>query len=81
MELISLAFGIGITCGWWFTNELWPINNLIAFCIMTMAIKLVKFTSMQWAGGFMFFLLAIEIIATTVINILNNQSYTSFFIR
>ena len=68
-EILSVLIGVGLACGWWFTELIWPLNNVISICIMTMAIKLIKFTSMQWAGSYMFFLLIIEVISTTVLNV------------
>jgi hypothetical protein len=81
MEILSVGLGTGVTLGWWFTNLSFPLNDLLSFCIMTMAIKLVKFTSMQWAGSFMLFLLLLEVASTTALNLTQSESYSTLFIR
>ena len=67
LEGLSIAVGVGLLIGWWFSDRNIILNDIVAGCMVVGLVKILKFTSLKLAGLSYFSLLAIEIIVIVIL--------------
>lgn len=59
IQIISFMTGSLITCGWWFSDKNWILNDVLSCCIVVSAVQLFKFTSLKYATFYFVAFLAV----------------------
>lgn len=67
LEAVSVVLGVGLTVGWWFSENNLVMNDIVAGCIVVGLVKILKFTSLKLAGLSYFSLLVIEVVVIVLL--------------
>ena len=81
MEVISLACGIGMCFGWFFSNFNWIVNDVVAVSMIVAGIKFFKFTSLKNAVICFCLTITVECIFVILIKYYIKVSYNNVILN
>lgn len=81
MDGISLLVGLGVCLGWWFSNNNWIVNDVVALCMTVAFIKVLKFTSLKMAIISFASTITVEMVFVILINFVIEVSYNNIILN
>lgn len=80
MDIISSLISIGLISGWWLSEKLFYLGNIITFCMIGSFMKWFKFMSFKSATIFLTCVFSIDALLASILYFTDQRSYNSIVI-